>query len=170
VTDPKRDLRPEYQHIPLDAPLDAAGDPVFLILPPGVQESYDAKMRKCEAGWLETRDPLFVAEAITLAGTHRQPIRMWLDDAVYELAIGRRTPERAKAAQDAANRLMQYLAVRDAHDRDGLTWEQARVRVAEALGIAEDTVWKGYKAVKRRLKDRPETGFGFYAPRQERKR
>jgi hypothetical protein len=118
------DFGPEYMHIPRDE----AGDPVFLILPDEIRESYDLKMKKCEAGWRETGDPLFVAEAVTLTGTHRQPIRLWLDAAVYAVATGRRTKEHAKAAQDAADHLMRYMAVRDAHDLDGLTWEQARAR------------------------------------------
>src|SRR5512139_1447883 len=92
-------------------PSDAAGIPVFLTLPAGVQASYDRKMRSCEAGWRATGDPWAVAEAHTLTLLHRQVPPAWLDDAVWALAVKRRTKAHAKRAQEAAVRSMRYHAV-----------------------------------------------------------
>src|SRR5215831_2303763 len=87
-----------------------------LVLPGGVRESYDRKMRNCEAGWRATGDPWAVAEAHTLTFLHRQVAPSWLDEAVWALAVKRRTKKYAKRAQERAIRFLRYEVVRDAHD------------------------------------------------------
>ncbi|MFZ0065338.1 MAG: hypothetical protein WAK90_04135 [Pseudolabrys sp.] len=164
----KTGLGPEYKHIPRDA----AGVPIFLILPDGVRESYEDKMATCRAGWMATGDPLFVAEACTLAMIHRQPMPAWLDEAVYAVATQRRTKAHAKAAREAAARFERYCAVRDAHALDGLSWESARSRAAEALAetpaaVTAETCWQSYKSVRRDL--RADRG-GLYANPKEQNR
>ena len=135
----------------------AAGIPVFLTLPAGVQASYDRKMKSCEAGWRATGDPWAVAEAHTLTLLHRQVPPAWLDDAVWALAVKRRTKAHAKRAQEAAIRLMRYEAVRDAHGLDGLSWEEAYEHATEILAdtpaaAGPDTMRKVYATVKKHLK------------------
>jgi hypothetical protein len=56
---PAGDGEDPHKHVPKDVD----GNPVFLVLPPGVKASYDRKMRNCEAGWQATGDPWAVAEA-----------------------------------------------------------------------------------------------------------
>jgi hypothetical protein len=164
----KTDLGPEYEPIPRDA----AGDPVFLILPPEVRESYDRKISTCEAGWRETGDPLFVAEAITLVTIHRQTIPAWLDEAVYAVATSQRTKAHVRRAREAAAHLMRYMAVRDAKKIDGLTWDAASEHAAKVVAgtyaAAEaETCWSSYKSV---LKDLRERRGGLYATPKEQHR
>jgi hypothetical protein len=132
--------------------------------------SQDAKLR----GWLATGDPWAVAEAMTLTTLHRQAPPAWLDDAVWALAVKRRTKLHAKRARQAHVRFMRYLAVRDAHHLDGLSWEDARVRAAEIYAnnpdaAAEpDQMWKAYKRVKKDL--RKGRGGLYFTPKEQRRR
>jgi len=150
-----RFLREADDH--LGIPRDSSGLPIFFILPPGVQASYDQKMKQCERGRQATRDPLAFAEALTRACLHRQPPPEWVHEAGWVLATKRRGKEHAKRAREAAVRLQRYLAVRDAHKRDGLSWERAKDRAAEVLASTSaaaepDTMWKVYKQVNKDLK------------------
>jgi hypothetical protein len=145
------------------------GDSVSLILPDGVRESYDRKMKSCEAGWRETKDPWAVAEATTLTFLHRQVTPLWLDEAVWHLAVNRRTKAHAKRANEAHIRFMRYEAVKYAH-ADGLTWEKAVARavevLAETLAAAEpDSIWKSYKRVKADLK--AGRGGLYFTPKKQ---
>ena len=134
--------------------------------------NYDRQMKDCEAGWLATGDPSAVAEAQTLTRVHRQVIPAWLDDAVSSLANKRRTKKHAKRELEARIRFMRYKAVRDAHERDGLSWEKAKehaVKVlvnTEAVGSSE-TMWDAYKQVKKDLKE-GRSGLYFTPKRQHR--
>jgi hypothetical protein len=152
--------------------LDADGIPVFLTLPASVQASYDRKMRSCEAGWRATGDPWAVAETHTLTLLHRQVPPTWLDDAVWSLAVKRRTKRHAKRAQEAAIRLMRYEIVRDAHQIYGLSWEDSYERATEVLAdtpaAAEpDTMRKVYGKVKKHLK-KGRWGLYFTPKKQHR--
>jgi hypothetical protein len=115
-----------------DIPKDANGDPVFLALPDGVRSSYERRMARCEAGWLTSGDPAFVAEAEVHAHLHRRPSPLWLSEAVIELCAKRRTKGYAKRVLEAAVRWARYEAVRDALAR-GMTWEAAFEAAAESL-------------------------------------
>jgi hypothetical protein len=156
ATKPKRNktgLGPEYKHIPRDA----AGDPLFLILPDEVRADFDHKLALCEAGWRKTRDPLFITEACVLTRIHRQVMPAWLEEAIYGLTTRRRTKAHVKAAREAAAHVMRYLTVRDAHDLERLSWEKARERAEEVLADSSaaaeaDTCWRSYKAVARDLR------------------
>ena len=124
-----------------EIPRDAAGDPVFLILPDRIRASYDRKLAACEAGWRETADPLAVSEAQVLVHLHRQPLPRWLTEAVMMLATDRRGKAHAKRALDAAVDTLRYQTVRDAkaERRAGnlqgrkVSWEQAYGRAADVL-------------------------------------
>src|SRR5262249_29401447 len=116
-------------------------------------------------GWEATRDPLAVAEALTWARLHRQPAPEWVDEALWVLATKRRGKEHAKHAREAAARLARYQAVRDAHYKDGLGWNQSYERAAEVLAdlpwaAAESGTMK--KAYLQVLKDLRSGRGGLY--------
>jgi hypothetical protein len=110
-------------------PRDADGNPVFLILPPGMRASYERKMAKCEAGWRATGDPAFLTEAEILTYLHRQVSPLWLTETNIALNAKRRTKGYAKRAIEAHIRWMRYDAVRTAKE-DGLRWLLDRAKAA----------------------------------------
>jgi hypothetical protein len=93
-------------------PHDANGDPIFLILPPVLRARYDEKMAQCESAWREG-EPLAVAEAQELTCLYRQPIPVWLGEAVVQLAVKRRTKKQAKRHREAQKNFARYSLVRD---------------------------------------------------------
>jgi hypothetical protein len=163
-----------------EIPRDANGKPIFLILPPGVQASYDRKMKNCETGWTATGDPWAVAEAHTWAHLHRQPSSAWLDDAVWALACQRRTKRHAKRAREAQIRIARYDTVRaarlikDPKTKKKLSWTKACELAAENLAdkpdLAADSekMWKAYKQVKKHLKE--GRGGLYFTPKEQRRR
>jgi hypothetical protein len=149
------EIGPDDPHY--NIPRDANGRPEYFILPDGVRRSYERRMRAAEAGWRETGDPVFVAEAHTWATYHRQPPPMWMHEAFWVVALGRRSKRHAARAKAAAIRLMRYQAVRDAQ-RSGLTWDAAYVRATEVLKDSgargePDTMRTDYSAAKADLKN-----------------
>ena len=150
------DLGPEYE-LHEFIPKDANGDPVFFILPPEIRADYDRKMSTCETGWRETGDPLFAAEAITWVTSFRQVPPPWLDDAVYAVAIKRRTPSQAKAARERAAHVMRYMAVHFAKTRDKkldglpISWEAAYAHAEKVTATSWETCRQSYMSVKRDL-------------------
>jgi hypothetical protein len=154
------------------APHPAHDERAPLVLPPGVQANYDRKMKSCELGWQQTGDPWAVAEAHTLTALHRESPPAWLDDAVWTLAVNRRTDDHARRASEAAVRFLRYEAVRDAHRIDGLSWPRAYERASEILAhtpaAAEpERMGKAYKKVKRDLK--AGRGGRYFTPKQQRR-
>jgi hypothetical protein len=125
-------------------PRDDKGAPIFLVLPPTLRAQYEEQMRLCEAAWREG-EPLAVAEATTCAHLHRQPVPKWLEQAVVELAMGRRSPAQAKRYTAAQIRFWRHMTVRDLKlDIDfstgkarrripKISWEEAFERAAELL-------------------------------------
>jgi hypothetical protein len=121
-------------------PLAADGYPIFLILPPDVQVSYDRRMLRCKQGWQATGDPAFVIEASIHTYHFRQPPPLWLIEAVCSLGVKRRTKAYITRAFRAAIRRMRYEAVRDAKRtravRDAKrtrTWDEAYEHAAVVL-------------------------------------
>ena len=92
-----------------------------------------ARCKACEAGWRATGDPWAVAEAHTLTLLHRQVPPAWLDDAVWALAVKRRTKAHAKRAQEAAIRLHAVRRRRDAHRLEACHGRKLKVRAVEVL-------------------------------------
>jgi hypothetical protein len=159
-------------------PRDAAGDPVFLILPDDrVRASYDRKLAACEAGWRETGDPAAVGEAAILVHSHRQPLPRWLTEAVVMLATNSRGKDPAKRALEAAADSLRYQAVRDAKagrragdlkGREKVSWEAAYGRAAEVLAPtfargSADTMKRSYQKVKRDLRE--GRGARYFTPK-----
>ena len=106
-------------------PRDANGDPIFLILPPGVQASYDRRLAKCEAGWRATGDPAFVKEAMIWVHLHRQPPPLWLSEAICALADNQRAARKSYITRlrSTAIKWMRFEAVRDAAVRRDVAWD-----------------------------------------------
>jgi hypothetical protein len=96
-----------HKHIPRRAD----GSPVFLILPPGVLQSYERRIRACERAWRDRCDPAAIAQAAIWASNYRQPHPKWLTDAIQVLA--KRTDYDVKRERDAAKRLARHQAVHD---------------------------------------------------------
>jgi len=127
-------------------PRDAAGNPIFFLLSPVLQEQYDKQMAQCEAAW-RGGEPLAVAEAAVRSQLYRQPPPAWVADAVVELAVKCRTKKQAKRqlvrALKQANR----------------TWPEAYTEASSMLEGTlargdEDTIARANKAVTRDLKAR----------------
>jgi hypothetical protein len=107
--------------------------------------------------WEETHDPLAVAEAITWTYHFRLPIEEWLEEAVVQVAIRTRSPERAKKHRADMANLQCYTMVRDFQKHDGLTWDEAKAQAVKCLAhlgrhLTKDGVWKAYQKVKRQLR------------------
>jgi hypothetical protein len=164
----RRDKDPPFEADYGDIPLDAERFPTFVILPPDVRRIYEEHMALCEAAWREG-EPLAAAEAATWARLYRQPISEWLERAVVELAMGRRTSRQAQRYVQAHIRLERHLAVRDhkyeiawvdgameLRPRPDVTWDEAYERAAKSLAgtnaAADDlTMKKDYAQVRRDL-------------------
>jgi hypothetical protein len=157
-------------------PRDAAGDPIFLILPDRNRASYDRKLAACEAGWRTTGDPLAVSEAAVWAYAHRQPLPRWLTEAVVMLATNSRGKDPAKRALEAAADSLRYQAVCDAkaERRAGylkgrkVSWEAAYGRAADVLAQTHArgsaaAMKRSYQKVKRDLRE--GRGARYFTPK-----
>jgi hypothetical protein len=138
-------------------PRDANNDPIFLILPDGVRAKYQARMAACESAWREGGDPLVAAEATSWTHTHRQPIPAWLEQAIVDLAMARRSGAQAKRHAESGLHLVRYMTVRDL--KVGMTWDEAHNKAAEMLAKtpaagSADTMKSSYAKVRRDLKAR----------------
>jgi hypothetical protein len=145
-------------------PRDAKGVPIFLILPTGVRKKYEQLLKACEDAWREG-EPLALAEAMTWVTLHRQPNPMWLEQAVIELAVGKRTKKQAKRYAEAQKKLTRYQTVRDLRvgipglygPAGKMSWEEAREKAAELLAESpaagsDSTMKDSYDEVKQHLK------------------
>lgn len=133
-------------------------------------------MAACEAAWREG-EPLAVAEAATWTHQYQQPIPAWLEQAIVELAMARRSDAQAKRHAESGLHLVRYMTVRDlkvgtpvgasAPGQPGrytppavrMSWDEAREQAAELLAGTPaaggaDTMKRSYDIVKRDLKAR----------------
>jgi hypothetical protein len=153
-------------------PRNADEVPIFFVLPPELQASYDKKMRRCERGWQTTHDPAFVGEAQILTHFYRQPLPRWLTEVVaYMWAAKRRSKEHIARAFNARIRFMRYEAVQAAK-RAGLSWDAAYAHAAELLAGTRAagrprTMKADYIEVKADLND--GRGARYFIPRMPRK-
>jgi hypothetical protein len=110
-----------------------------------------------ENAWLVSGDLNVIIIRLALCRARNEPPPEWVLKALRELAcISRPTAEIERYQRDAI-RLVRYVAVRDAHDREGLSWEKAKERAAEKLrgapAAAEaDMMWLDYRAVRKTLR------------------
>jgi hypothetical protein len=178
-------------------PKDAKGDPIFLLLPEWDRKRFEERMSNCEIGWQATRDPRFVAEAITWVTNYRQPVPPWLDVATYAVATGQLTDQHVQRASQRAAHLDRYMVVRDvkrfgyhrrknrkvvakfAGDPDPApepeyelvqvsSWDEAYERAAEITRTSFETCKKSYKKVRAYLLR--HRNLGLYITPKEQKR
>jgi hypothetical protein len=159
-------------------PRDAGGDPVFLILPEGIQNKLDVSLAACRLAWEQAHEPLALAEAATLLHLHRQPLPKWLEEAIVMLAIGGRSKQQAKRYHDATTRMARYTSVRDR--KAGIpgiyeptarrtSWGETFDDVAEGQGCSADNVKAAYKKVRRDLKTRRQGAYFMLKDRRYRR-
>jgi hypothetical protein len=115
------------------------------------QRARDEDEAVTEAAWRETGNVRLIA--MRVAELPDAPA--WVKKALFDLADASLD---IKPYAKAARRLVRYVAVREAHDRHGLSWEKAKAWAAERLrgepAEAEpDMMWADYKAVRKALRD-----------------
>jgi hypothetical protein len=94
-----------------------------------------------------------IADRLVMCRLRNEPPTEWTCDALCLLADA---AEGAKPPQ-VAIQLARYVAVREAHDREGLTWEAAKDRAVEMLRgqpaeAKRDTMWTAYKKVREAMR------------------
>jgi hypothetical protein len=104
----------------------------LLLLAAYQQERYDRYMRRCQQGWEATHDPAFAVEAQVAIDFEQRPPPPWLSEAIYDLAMERRSKEHVTRAQHALVRRKRYEAVCDAK-LAGMSWKAAYAHAAKAL-------------------------------------
>ena len=100
---------------------------------------------------------LILAHRLGLGLVHGEvsPALAWVHKALLDLANASiDTKPYAKQARS----LVRYVAVREAHDQEGLSWEDAKDRAVEMLrsqpaAANRDWMWKEYMKVRKALRD-----------------
>jgi len=107
-----------------------------------------------EQAWKASGDLTLIALEIGDCRRRNVAPPAWVHRALLDLATTAiDTAPYHKAARDLAR----YMAVRDAHDVEGLSWEKAKQRAAERLcggpaAAGADHMWASYKSVKQKLR------------------
>ena len=109
-----------------------------------------------EQAWLVSGSLDIIALRLFECTQRNEPPPSWTWKALRDLAAASR-PEGDKRYAQSARRLVRYVAVREAHDHEGLSWSKAAERAAEMLrgwpAEAEaETMWKDYKEVRKALR------------------
>jgi hypothetical protein len=134
-------------------------DPVWVELPPDIQKRFNRRLAACEAAWLETNDPLVVAEAITWVHCFRQTIPQWLEAAAVQALSKVRTKAQAKRYVEDREHWRRWCLVKDlTEDNRARTgrrlWVDARKRASAILSCDESTVKASYDRVQADLRAR----------------
>jgi hypothetical protein len=108
-----------------------------------------------EHAWKVSGDLRVIATTIGFCRLRGEPPPAWAHKALLELAA---VSVNIKPYAKAARSLVRYIAVREAHDREGLTWPSAYVRAAEMLRGEQaeaSSSWmeKEYKKVRKAFRD-----------------
>jgi hypothetical protein len=107
-----------------------------------------------ENAWRASRDLHVIANRLGMCRLCNEPPPAWLHKAVLDLADA---SVNVKLYAKQARSLVRYLAVREAHDSEGLSWDDAKVRAAEILRdqparASPDRMWAEYKIWRRALR------------------
>jgi hypothetical protein len=107
-----------------------------------------------ENAWRVSGDLRVIAMHMAFCRSRNEPPPAWVVKALFDLAD---TSLDIKPYAKAARRLVRYVAVREAHDRDGLSWPQAVKQAVEKLRgqpakASADWMWKEYKAARKALR------------------
>jgi hypothetical protein len=110
-----------------------------------------------EHAWKTSGSLHVLANRLGLGLLHGEvsPALAWVHKALLELAA---VSVDIKPYAQAARQLVRYVAVREAHDREGLSWEDAKDHAVEVLRgqpaeAERDTMWTAYKEVRKALRD-----------------
>jgi hypothetical protein len=119
-------------------------------------ERYDRVMREA---WLKSGDLHVIADRLRQCHLCNEPPPEWVCQALSVLADASPAEAEMQNYARAAVRMVRYVAVREAHDREGLSWEKAYKLAEERLrgypAAAKDTtMWAEYKAVRKILRER----------------
>jgi hypothetical protein len=107
-----------------------------------------------ENAWRVSDDLRIIAGMIAMCRLRNEPPPAWVEKALFALAD---TSVDIKPYAEEARRLVRYVAVREAHDHEGLSWEDAKERASERLRGAPaeasaETMWRDYKLVRKALR------------------
>jgi hypothetical protein len=108
-----------------------------------------------EEAWRKSGDLHVIAVRLSMCRMRNEPPPEWLCKVVHDLA---HASVDAKPYAKEARSLVRYVAVREAHDRDGVSWKEAKHRAAERLRgqpaeATAETMWAEYKKVRAALRD-----------------
>jgi hypothetical protein len=110
-----------------------------------------------ENTWKESGNLRIVADRIGLGLLRGEvsPALAWVHKVLLELATA---SVDMKSYAKQARSLVRYIAVREAHDRDGYSWDDAPIRAAEVLRGApaqasSGWMWKEYCKVRKAFRD-----------------
>jgi hypothetical protein len=106
-----------------------------------------------ENAWRMSGNLHVIADRLAFCRLRNEPPPEWLHKALLDLATASTKTPHARLTRP----LVRYVAVREAHDREGLTWENAYERAAEVLhgqpaGGSAETMRRDYKVVRNKLR------------------
>jgi hypothetical protein len=110
-----------------------------------------------ERAWRTSGDFFILALQVAESRSRNEPPPEWLHKALLEHADHARPTAEIKLYQREAIRWTRYIAVREGHDREGLTWENAAEWAAEQLrdtpsAASPKTMAEEYKRVRKALR------------------
>jgi hypothetical protein len=112
---------------------------------------YEADIKNA---WKVSRNPHVITDRLALCRLRNEPPPEWTHKALLDHANAQMD---MKSYAKEARSLVRYVAVREAHDRDGLSWEDAKVAAAEMLRgqpaeASPDRMWAEYRKVRKALR------------------
>ena len=107
-----------------------------------------------ENAWKVSGDLHVIANRLGMCRLRNEPPPAWVHKALLDLAS---MSVDIKPYAKEARSLVRYVAVREAHDRDGVSWKEAKHRAAERLRgqpaeATAETMWNEYKKVRKALR------------------
>jgi hypothetical protein len=121
----------------------------------GKDPTPDEEEEIIENAWKTSGDLHVIAGRLARCRMRNEPPPEWVHKALLDLADASTDLEPYRRL---ARRQARYVAVREAHDREGLSWEKAPVRAAEMLRgqpaeAKPSYMWKEYCTMRKALRD-----------------